>query len=184
MEKVSLQELLKLDIRGKVICFPTDTVYGVGALVSDPQSIRRIYEMKKRDARKPLAILTASRDIKQYVKNISQEASELMFKQWPGALTLIFLKSDFINDEITMGFPTVAFRMPDSKVALAILNKFGMMATTSVNVSGEKELNSVEDIASKFGNDIDYIVTDLDTFSYKPSRVIDVTSNEIKIIRN
>ena len=58
MELVSVEELLKKDIKGCVVCFPTDTVYGVGALVDDLDAIKKIYELKERDYSKPLAILT------------------------------------------------------------------------------------------------------------------------------
>lgn len=184
MEKVTVKELLKLDITNKVICFPTDTVYGVGAKVSDVNAVRRIYEMKRRSNDKPLAILTGTKDVEKYVKNVTSDARKLMDEGWPGALTLIFEKSDDIADEITQGFKTIAFRMPDSKVALEILNHFGLMATTSVNFSGQKELSNVLDIEETFSDWIDYIVTDEEVFSSKPSKIIDVTKDEIKIIRN
>lgn len=184
MEKVTLEELLKLDITNKVICFPTDTVYGVGALVKDVSAVQRIYQMKRRSNDKPLAILTGTKDIEKYVKNVTKEARRLMDEGWPGALTLIFEKSDDIDDEITQGFKTIAFRMPNSKVALTILNHFGLMAVTSVNFSGQKELSSVKDIEETFSDWIDYIVTDEEKFSSVPSKIIDVTKDEIKIIRN
>ena len=183
MEKVTVEELLTKDISGKVICFPTDTVYGVGAKVGDLQAIEKIYNMKKRDGNKPLAILTPTVDIFPYVNRVSEEAKLLMKQQWPGALTLIFTKSDKIDSRITQGFNTVAFRMPKSQVALEILNKFGLMATTSVNISGEAELNTIEEIEAVFKNEIDYLVTNNEVLSKRPSRVIDVTGDEIKVIR-
>lgn len=183
MEKITASELIKKDIRGKIVCFPTDTVYGVGALIDDIDQIKKIYQMKNRDASKPLAILTGTKDITKYVKNISSAAKELMDENWPGALTLIFQKNDLIDDVITIGFKTIAFRMPSGKVSLKILNHFGLMAVTSVNVSGMKELNSIEDIEEHFGDWIDYLVTDPEVFSSKPSRIIDVSTDQIKIIR-
>lgn len=74
--------------------------------------------------------------------------------------------------------------MPNSKVALTILEKFGLMATTSVNISGEKELNNLDEISQKFSSMIDYLVIDQETLSLKPSKIIDVTEDEAKIIRN
>lgn len=184
MEKVSLEELLSKDIKGKIICFPTDTVYGVGALIDDNDAIDKIYEMKKRDYSKPLAILTASKNIDKYVLDISQDANKLMDEYWPGSLTLIFKKSHLISDKITSSLSTVAFRMPNSKIALKILEHFGPLATTSVNISGDKPINSLEDIENKFKDDIDYLVIDQEKVLGVPSKIIDVSSENIKIIRN
>ena len=183
MEKVTLEELLTKDITNKVICFPTDTIYGVGAQVGDIKAIDKIYEMKKRDYSKPLAILTPTKNIDKYVKNISSEAHNLMDEGWPGALTLIFKKSNIISDNITNGLDTIAFRMPDSKIALAILNHFGPLATTSVNISGEAPINDLDSIEAKFSKYIDYLVIDKEIIKGMPSKIIDV-SNGIKVIRN
>ena len=183
MEKVTLNELLTKDITNKVICFPTDTVYGVGAKVSDKEAIDKIYEMKKRDYSKPLAILTPNKNIDKYVVPTNSEAYKLMEEGWPGALTLIFKKSEAISNDITSGLDTVAFRMPDSKIALAILNHFGPLATTSVNISGMPPLNDIETIEQHFSKYIDYLVIDKEDLKGMPSKIIDVSTDSIKVIR-
>lgn len=182
MEKVSLEMLLTLELKGKIICFPTDTIYGVGALFNDIEAINKIYQLKQRDYNKPLAILTPNKDIEKYILNF-ENVKEYINKYWPGPVTLIFKKSSLISDELTKYLDTVAFRMPSSKIALKILNQFGPMATTSVNISGEKELNSIKDIENKCSHLIDYLVIDDEKLSLKPSKVIDCTSNNLKIIR-
>lgn len=184
MEKISLKELLTKDIQGKIICFPTDTVYGVACLVNDEETQKRIFMLKNREFNKPLAILCPSREIDLYVAEIKPYARQLIAAEWPGALTLIFTKSSLINDTLTKGFSTVAFRMPNSSIALAILNKFGLLATTSVNISGQKEINDVDEIYQKFKDTIDYLVIDKADLSAKPSKIIDATGSEPKIIRS
>ena len=184
MEKVSLQELLKLnrsDLYGKIICFPTDTVYGVGALVDDNKAISKIYKMKNRSDNKPLPILCSKLEqVDRYVI-ITKTAKTLMDKYWPGALTLILKKKD--GSLANINESTLAFRMPNSDIALKILDHFSLLATTSVNTSGEKELNSVGEIEEKFSDYIDYLVTDAATFSSVASTIIDATASEIKILR-
>lgn len=182
MEKVNLTTLLTLDIKEKIICFPTDTVYGVGALFNDIKAIEKIYQLKQRNYNKPLAILTPNKDIEKYIIDY-ENAIGYINKYWPGEVTLIFKKSALIPDEVTKGLDTVAFRMPDSIIALKILNQFGPMATTSVNISGEKELNTIAEIENKFSHLIDYLVIDEERLSLKPSRVFDCTSGDLKIIR-
>lgn len=183
MDVVTLEQLLNIDIKGKVICFPTDTVYGVGAMIDDEEAITKIYNLKHRDFNKPLAVLTGSKDIGKYVKNIGKEANELIKKYWPGALTIIFKKSNAINDLITSNKDTVGLRMPNSKIALQILNKFGLMATTSINISGSEPLNNIEDIKNNFYKEIDYLVIDQEVTSKVSSTVIDATTSNLKILR-
>mgnify|MGYP003297145505 CR=1 FL=1 len=180
---VTVNELLNIDITGKVVVFPTDTVYGVGCKVDDIEAIHKIYELKERDYSKPLAILTPSTDITKYVSSITIEAQDLMNKYWPGALTVIVKKSELINDLITSNKDTVGFRMPNSKVALKILNKFGIMPTTSINISGSLPLNDIDEIIKQFKNKIDYIVTDREITSKVSSTVIDATTKDIIVLR-
>lgn len=180
MEKIKLEDLLKLDITNKVICFPTDTVYGVGCKIDDLDSIKRIFEMKKRDGKKPLAILCTNKSqIEKYVKINDEKTITLMDKYWPGALTIIFEKTNLIDDEITCGKNTVAFRSPDSEISQRILETFGLMPTTSVNFSGMKELNSVDEIEEAFSDYIDYIVTDNQPLSKTPSTIYDSISSKV-----
>lgn len=177
---VTLDELLALDLKGKVIVFPTDTVYGVGALVDEMDAVNRIYELKRRDLDKPLAILCGSyNQVLPYIENPSAFATSLIKEHWPGALTIIFKKSNLLQDQATRGKKTVAFRMPNSKIALSILETFGLMATTSVNLSGEKELNTVSEIYEEFNGKIDYIVSDTEPVEKLPSTIYDDTTSKV-----
>lgn len=186
MDQIRLIDFLKLerkDIQNKVICFPTDTVYGIGACIGDDVAIEKIFVAKRRDANKPLAILCPDRkSIAPFVKKVTHKADRLMQQYWPGSLTLIFEKNN-ISDEITKGASTVAFRMPNSAIALAILEKFGLMAVTSVNISGEKEINTIEEIQETFQDDIDYLIIDPSEFSSVPSTVVDVSGDVLRVLR-
>lgn len=183
MEKIKISDLNRIDLKGKVIVFPTDTVYGLGCLLNDKVAIQKIYEIKGRDLSKPLAVLTGSMDINKYVKNINDATYDLIKKSWPGALTLIFDKTEEVNDIVTSGLKTVAFRMPDNKIAKTILSYFGPMATTSVNLSGSNPLNNIEDIEKQFAEKIDYLVCDKSKSSNAPSHIYDARGNSLKKIR-
>ncbi len=180
---ISLKEFLKIpknNLKGKVIVFPTDTVYGIGAIYDDQQAIQKIYNLKERDAGKPLAILISDfNQVKDIVKIQNEKTNELIDKYWPGPLTLIFEK----KDDFDYPFKTIGFRIPNSKIALKILNHLGGLATTSVNYSGEKPINDIYEIEKTFKNEIDYIITDKETFSKTSSTVLDVTSKNIKVLR-
>lgn len=183
MDVVSVKELLKLDLKGKVVCFPTDTVYGVGCLIDDEEAIERIYNLKNRDKSKPLAVLTGTKEIEAYVLHISSMAKQLLEQHWPGALTVIFNKSQLIPDSVTSSLPTVGLRMPNSIIALQILKQFGLMATTSINKSGSEPLNNKDEIKELFENEIDYLVSDMEVTSNVSSTVVDVRNDEIKVLR-
>ena len=94
MEKIVLKDFLKLkkeNLLGKIICFPTDTVYGVAASLEDSKSKERLYKMKNRNLDKPFAILCYNfAQIKSKDLKVSKKTKSLMKKYWPGALTIVF----------------------------------------------------------------------------------------------
>ena len=179
-----LNKLTKEDLIGKIICFPTDTVYGVGCILGDDSALEKIYELKNRDLSKPLAILVpSSNSIISFIKECPNVAKEYMDKYWPGALTIIFNKKEGVCDSFTKGLSTIGFRMPNSKVALAVLNKFGPLATTSVNISNNPPLNNLDDIIKYFGDKIDYIIEDKEVVSEVSSTIVNVSTGTPVILR-
>jgi len=124
---------------GGVAIFPTETVYGIGTSVFSLPGIKRIYALKGRHGRKPLALLVPTLEAaRPLVERIPPEADRLAGKFWPGPLTLIF-QASALGRLVTGGLTTIGVRIPDHPVALALLKKVGVpLATTSVNRSGEK----------------------------------------------
>lgn len=182
---MKLEELLQIkNLNGKVIAFPTDTVYGVGCLIEDEDSLKRIYSLKERDYDKPLAILVGT--IEQaisLVKYLPENAVELIMKHWPGALTIVCKKSEEVPAFLNPSFKTIGIRMPKSETALSILRKYGPMAVTSVNKSGEEALNSYQEIFDNYQNKIDFIVEDDEKSSNVSSTVVEVDNEYIRVIR-
>ena len=187
MIKSSLDQFLKLPkntLSGKTICFITDTVWGVGVMVDSnvEVGINKIYKLKQRDENKPIAVLVSNvDDALKHVEITSKDIYNLV-KLWPGALTLIFKKSDDFYDGVTK-FDTIGIRVPDSNVSKKLLDFLGPVATTSVNISGSESLNSIEDIEKNFHDKIDYLITDTNPLSKVSSTVVDVTSDTIKVLR-
>lgn len=180
----TLDKLDKEELKGKIIAFPTDTVYGVGALIDDVEAIEKIYDLKKRDLQKPLAILAGKiEDILPYIEKPSPKVVEIMHQYWPGALTIIFKKSRLASDKLTRGLNTIGFRIPNEEETLTFLKRVGPLATTSVNLSGESPLNDPVSIDCSFGDKIDYIYYKNSNSSNVSSTVIDCSTDEIKILR-
>lgn len=174
---VSLKELLKQDLTSKVIIFPTDTVYGIGCLLNDEEAIHRIYQIKDRDYSKPFALLASSLEqIKPLVQDISL-LEPYASKYWPGALTLVTNKSTFVKDIITSSFPTVGIRIPNHPVALQILDHFGPMVVTSLNLSSQPAILKYEDTLP-FHSLVDFVIDGGDLQS-KASTVFDTINHKV-----
>ncbi len=121
-----------------IIAFPTETVYGLGADAFSPAAVKKVFIAKGRPADDPLIVHVASiADAKKAVKKIPAVAHRLMKKYWPGPLTLVMQKSNRVPKEVTAGLPTVAIRMPNHPVALALCKKFGPIAAPSANSFGK-----------------------------------------------
>lgn len=164
-----------------VIIFPTDTVYGIGTGFLSKDGIRRIYEIKGRDFNKPLAILCSNiNDLKDYAY-INDKAIKLANNFWPGGLTLV-LKSK-PNYEALSGEKTIGVRMPNHKLALELLRKHGPLKTTSVNQSGEVPMNDYQLIYDRYHTLVDHIYENHEPLSEVSSTVVDLTLDEVKIIR-
>ena len=169
------EDYLDIDLRDKVIIFPTDTVYGIGCLLNDLKSVERIYEIKQRDYSKPLAILC---DSLETVKKVIKEGINLdpsLTKYWPGKLTLIYPKNRIVSDLITAKKDTVGVRIPNHEISLSLLEKFGPMVVTSLNLSNEPSILKFNDVL-KYEKLVDYIIDGGD-LSSDSSTVYDTINN-------
>lgn len=128
---------------GGVAVFPTDTVYGVGTLAWDAQAIAKLYEAKGRDFSKPIPVLVNHIGAVDQVANLAllplpmrRTAALLMRKFWPGGLTIVLPKDGGLPDRLTAAGATIAVRMPNHPVTLALLQRVGgTLAVTSANRS-------------------------------------------------
>ena len=147
-----------------VIAFVTDTVWGIGCLPSSEKAVQRIYEIKKREAKKPLILM--SDDIYplfDYVKQpIQKQAQKLIKKHFPGALTLVVEKSNNTPDYITSGMNTVGIRVPDNETFANICRNIDgrVLATTSANLSGEPAALTYEEAEAYIGDKVDLVIQD------------------------
>ncbi len=164
-----------------IIIFPTDTVYGIGCPIFDVIGIKKIYEIKHRSTDKPLACLCSSLKQIEDIAYVDEKSMKLINEFMPGALTLILKSKEAVLDKI--GYKTIGVRIPDSKTAIDLLNKYGPMLTTSVNESGEEALNDYELIKSKYSHLVDTIYPPIKVSSNVSSTVIDCSSGDIKVIR-
>lgn len=147
-----------------VIAFVTDTVWGLGCLPTSEKAVKRIYEIKKREAKKPLILMSDEvYNLFDYVEQpIKKEAQILIKKHFPGALTLVLEKSKQTPDFITSNMPTVGIRIPDNETFMQICRSFEgrVLATTSANISGEEPALTYEQAVEYIGKDVDLVIPD------------------------
>ena len=133
-----LNEVKKVLKEGGIVAFPTDTVYGLACDCFNKKSIEKLYQIKERPSYKPINVLTDSVE-KMYkvVDSINNKELELISKYMPGDLTLILNKNEKVPSILTAGIDTIGVRIPDNKIALAILKNFkNPLAVTSANKYG------------------------------------------------
>lgn len=160
MDTKKITEILNND---GVIAFVTDTVWGIGCLPTSKKAVERIYEIKHRDTKKPLILMSDSdKYLRKYVKPLSILANELIQKHFPGALTLVVNKSDNTPDYITSGLETVGIRVPNNKTFAQICESIDghVLATTSANLSNEPAALTYEEAVKYIGDKVDLVVED------------------------
>ena len=149
-----------------VIAFVTDTVWGLGCLPTSEKAVQRIYDIKHREAKKPLILM--SDDIYplfDYVKQpIQKQAQRLIKDHFPGALTLVIEKSKNTPDYITSGMNTVGIRVPNNETFANVCKSIDgrVLATTSANLSGEPAALTYEEAKAYIGEQVDLVVQDYD----------------------
>jgi L-threonylcarbamoyladenylate synthase len=145
---------------GRLVSFPTETVYGLGANALDPAALARIFEAKRRPFFDPLIVHVAERNgLDAICARRGERAERLMDRFWPGPLTLVLPKTDAVPDLATSGLPTVAVRMPAHPVARALLRLTGFpVAAPSANPFGRLSPTSALHVRDQFSEGIALIL--------------------------
>lgn len=168
---------------GNVVVLPTDTVYGLACDYKNNLAVQKIYDLKGRSQNKPLIILISNFEmIEGLIKNYDHKYQILIDKYWPGALTLIFNKSDKISNLVSANTTKIGVRMPANKQILEVIKKFGKpIVATSVNKSGESCLTNILEIQNTFSNI--NILTCKEEMQNKESTILDISGDKAVLIR-
>jgi L-threonylcarbamoyladenylate synthase len=171
--------------KGGLVAFPTETVYGLGADALNPNAIARIYAAKKRPLDNPIIAHVSSRqDIFRLAENVPAEAEKLIDTFWPGPLTLVLKASATVPEATIGGLDTVAVRMPDHKVALALIRESGVpIAAPSANLSGRPSPTTAEHVRQDLEGRIEMILDCGPTRIGVESTVLDLTAVPPQILR-
>ncbi|TDX59157.1 L-threonylcarbamoyladenylate synthase [Orenia marismortui] len=181
-----LKEAANLLTRGRLVSFPTETVYGLGANALQEKSVREIFNAKGRPADNPLIIHIAKKeDINNLIsKELSVLAKKLINKFWPGPLTIVLSKDNKIPEITTGGLETVAIRMPNHPIALKLIEEAGVpIAAPSANLSGKPSPTLAEHVIEDLAGTIDGIIDGGQTGVGLESTVIDMSKNTPVLLR-
>ncbi|KAA0955661.1 threonylcarbamoyl-AMP synthase [Sporosarcina sp. ANT_H38] len=171
---------------GGVVAFPTETVYGLGAIATDELAVQKIFEAKGRPSDNPLIVhIGKKEEVFNFATDISLDAEKLMDAFWPGPLTLVFHKiSGVIAPNVTPGVETVGIRMPDHPVALGLLQALGEpLAAPSANRSGKPSPTEADHVYKDLKGLIPLILDGGQTGVGVESTVLDMTTTPPTILR-
>ena len=146
--------------QGKLVAFPTETVYGLGANALDPAAVERIYAAKGRPHTSPIIIHVSDLAMaKQIAAEWPGTAQRLAKRFWPGPLTLVLPKTSVVPDLVTAGLPTAGLRMPAHPIALTLVRAAGVaVAAPSANRFTEVSPTTAEHVRQSLGGRVDYIL--------------------------
>lgn len=170
--------------QGGLVCYPTDTVYGIGAAASDAAAVRKLFVLKGRSLDKPLPLLLADASDALRVAEVTPLAKTLARRFWPGALTIVMRKLPSYRSLALAGAATVALRVPDERLVVSIVRALGEPITgTSANRSGAPAPVTAAEVAFQLGPMVDLIIDGGRRRSRLESTVIDITQERPVILR-
>ncbi len=174
-------EVLK---KGGVICYPTDTMYGVGCDIFNQKAVKRVYQIKHRPKQKPFSFMCSSlKNISKYA-HVGNTAYRLMRKHLPGSYTLVLPGSKMVPKIMLTKQKTVGIRVPDNPICLAIIEKLGnpVLNTSAIRDEHPEPVLDAFDVNELFGNQVDLIIDGGEVYP-DPSSVISLISDQPEILR-
>ena len=169
---------------GAVICYPTDTVYGIGCDIFNQKAIKRIYQIKKRAKHKPFSFMCSSlKNVNNY-GHVSNMAYRIMKKALPGAFTFVLSASKLVPKIMITKQKTVGIRVPDNNICLALIEELGnpILTTSAILDKDGDPLSEAYEFDMLLGNMVDLIIDGGMVFP-DPSTIVSFTGDEPEVLR-
>ncbi|MCK4437211.1 threonylcarbamoyl-AMP synthase [bacterium] len=176
-----IEEAAQVIRDGGLVIFPTDTLYGLGVSAFNQPAVERMFQVKRRVKEKAVSVLVANFVEAEFlIEEVSPPALNLMSHFWPGPLTLLFKANDKVPAMLTANSGKIGIRIPDNKVALALIKASGTPLTgSSANLSGKPDPLGVEEVERELSGQVDLIIDGGRPKLGKPSTVVDITSSKV-----
>lgn len=182
-EPKALAQAIDLLADSGLLAFPTDTVYGLGALAFNEHAVSEIYTVKGRGGDKAVAVLVADLEqLERVAQGVNSICAKLARRFWPGPLTLVLPRHPAIPEAVTP-YPTVGVRIPDFEPTRELLRLTGPLAVSSANRSGNAAPCTARGVEAELGGRIPLILDGGATPGGMPSTVVDCSQGEPKILR-
>lgn len=187
-QRDSLKEAASALQQGQLVAFPTETVFGLGAIANNEEAVKSVFTTKGRPQDNPLIVHVHRSDVvKYYVEEVTETAKQLMEAFWPGPLTIIFpMKKGVFAPSVTPGQSTVGIRMPNQLETLLLIEMTGFpLVGPSANISGKPSPTSVDHVMDDFNGKIAGVVDNYSDFTEVgvESTVVRPTADRIEILR-
>lgn len=182
MKRTDIFGALQALKNGEVIIYPTDTLYALGADISNESAVRRVFTIKKRPLSCPLPVAVATIEDVKSIAHVNDISLKIMKHFFPGTLTVILKKKPKISATVTSGRDNIAVRIPNNTTALKLLSLFGPLTVTSANLHSEKTPHVIKDILMQLHTDFT-VCLDEGRLDAKPSTIVDLTTAEPTITR-
>lgn len=184
MKKNDFSAALRALSNGSVIIYPTDTLYALGADIYNEAAVRKVFEIKHRPFSIPLPVAVASRQDLEAIAYINDATKKISKRFLPGTLTIILKKKPSVSDLVTGGLENVAVRIPNNRIALELLSRFGPLTATSANHHHEKTPGVISDILMQLGTHNIPVYLDDGRLDGSPSTIVDLTTTRPQIVRS
>lgn len=184
MKKNDFSAAFQALCNGDVIIYPTDTLYALGADIYNEAAVRKVFDIKHRPYSMPLPIAVASRQDLEAIAYMNDATKKINKRFLPGPLTIILKKKQSVPDLVTGGLENVAVRIPNNRIALELLLRFGPLTVTSANRHQEKTPGVISDILIQLGTHHIPVYFDDGRLEGAPSTIVDLTTNKPQIIRS
>ena len=170
--------------RGRLVVFPTDTVYGIGADAFDPASVRRLLAAKGRGRDMPPPVLvSAPTTLDALAVGVPSYARALIAELWPGPLTVVCRQQPSLQWDLGDTRGTVAVRMPDHEVALELLARTGPLAVSSANLTGKDAATDADEAQEMLAESVEVYLDGGPTPGSVPSTIVDATGEKARVLR-
>jgi L-threonylcarbamoyladenylate synthase len=168
---------------GGVAAFPTDTVYGIGAMAFNTEAVKRLYEIKERPVEKSIPVLIGDESDAMKVATAMTPMAQILAEAfWPGGLTIVLPKCPDVPDVVAAG-RTIGVRIPNHEPVRALLRLTGPLAVTSANRSGGKESLTAQEVLAALGGRIDLLLDGGACPGGVPSTVVECAQDRLIILR-
>ncbi|MBO4797817.1 MAG: threonylcarbamoyl-AMP synthase [Candidatus Methanomethylophilaceae archaeon] len=168
---------------GRLVVYPTETVYGIGADVYNESAIKNLYMAKRRPFDMPLSVAVSDKAMMERVAILNENADKLVKAFLPGPLTIIIRKQSGVPDIVTSSSQKVGIRMPDNRFALELVRRTGPIIATSANLHSHPDAVDIESAISDLGSSIDTYIDAGKCSLGKPSTIVWLDNKEIEIVR-